>query len=78
MNCLAIILVSDGMDAEDSCIINYYLSGSFFFFFCISCVLTCDSEGCSQISTVFIAVLAGTLCSSKQFYFKIIYIFILD
>ena len=33
MNCLAIILVSDGMDAEDSCIMNYYFSGSFFFFF---------------------------------------------
>ena len=75
---VAIILVSDGMDAEDSCIMNYYFSGVLrilFFFFSISCVLPCDSEGCSRISTAFIAVLAGTLCNIKQFYFKIIFIY---
>ena len=81
INYLAIVLVSDGMDAEDSCIMKYFLRSSqdLFFFFCISCVQTCDSEGCSQISTVFITVLAGTLCSIKQFhFFKYIYIYILD
>ena len=73
INYLAIVLVSDGMDAEDSCIMKYFLRSSqdlfFFFFFGISCVQTCDSEGCSQISTVFITVLAGTLDSIKQCHF---------
>ena len=48
---VGIILVSDGMDAEDSCIVNYYFSGVLRipppFFFCLSCVLPCDSKGCS-------------------------------
>ena len=72
INYLAIVLVSDGMDPEDSCIMKYFLRSSqdlFFFFFGISCVQTCDSEGCSQISTVFITVLAGTLGSIKQCHF---------
>ena len=48
INYLVIVLVSDGMEAEDSCIMNYFLSSQdLFFFFCISCVFTCDSEGCS-------------------------------
>ena len=70
INYLAIVLVSDGMDPEDSCIMKYFLKSSQdLFFFCISCVQTCDSEGCSQISTVFITVLAGTLDSIKQCHF---------
>ena len=71
INYLSIVLVSDGMDAGDSCIMKYFFSSQdpFFFFNVISYVLTCDSEGCSHISTVFITVLAGILFSIKQFHF---------
>ena len=39
INYLAIVLVSDGMDPEDSCIMKYFLKSSqdlFFFFFLAS------------------------------------------
>ena len=41
---VGIILVSDGMDAEDSCMVNYYFSGVlrilFFFFFLLHLLCT--------------------------------------
>ena len=33
INYLVIVLVSDGMEAEDSCIMNYFLSSRDLFFF---------------------------------------------
>ena len=40
INYLVIVLVSDGMEAEDSCIMNYFLSSQdlFFFFLHLLCI----------------------------------------